>query len=86
MVEVKSSTSVKDTDRDDIAIQSLVSRAAGVPLASISVACLNKEWVHPGSDTFDGLLVEEDLTKEAAAREAEVRFGVIVERVDLPVA
>jgi hypothetical protein len=76
MVEVKSSASVKDTYRDDIAIQSLVSRAAGVRLASISVAYINTKWVHPGSDNFDGLLVEEDLTQEAAAREADVRTWI----------
>jgi hypothetical protein len=76
MVEVKSSTSVKDYYRDDIAIQSLVSRAAGVHLASISLAYINKDWVHPGSDSFDGLLVEEDLTEEAATREPDVRSWI----------
>jgi hypothetical protein len=76
MVEVKSSTSVKDYHRDDIAIQSMVSRAAGVPLASISVAYINKDWVHPGGDSFDGLLVEEDLTKEVDKRETEVRTWI----------
>ena len=38
MVEVKSSTSVKDYHRDDIAIQAFVALAAGVPLKSIAVA------------------------------------------------
>jgi Domain of unknown function(DUF2779) len=76
MVEVKGSAGVKDTYRDDIAVQSLVARAAGVRLASISVAHINTEWVHPGNDTVDGLLVEEDLTEEAAGREAEVRSWI----------
>ena len=76
IIEVKSSTSVKDYHRDDIAIQSLVSRAAGVPLASISLAYINREWVHPGSDSFDGLLMEEDLTEESAARETDVRSWI----------
>jgi hypothetical protein len=49
MVEVKSSTSVKDYHRDDIAIQSLVSRAADVHLASISLAYIDRDWVHPGT-------------------------------------
>lgn len=48
MVEVKSSISVKDTDRDDIAIQSLVTRAAGVRLASISVACRRPDRTSSG--------------------------------------
>jgi len=37
MIEVKSSTSVKDYHRDDIAIQAYVARGAGVPLVSISI-------------------------------------------------
>lgn len=76
MIEVKSSTSVKDHHRDDIAIQSFVARSAGVPLASISVAYINKDWVHPGTDSFDGLLLEEDLTKDAASRESDVRTWI----------
>src|SRR5690349_376470 len=76
MIEVKSATSIKDGDRDDIAIQSLVARAAGVALVSVSVAVIDKEWVHPGGDSYDDLLVEEDLTEEAATREAEVRSWI----------
>ncbi len=38
MVEVKSSTSVKDDHRDDCAIQAFVARAAGVPLHGIALA------------------------------------------------
>ena len=73
MVEVKSSTSVKDYHRDDASIQAFVAKAAGVPLASISVAYIDNNWVYPGEGNYAGLLKEDDLTEEAFARADEVR-------------
>jgi hypothetical protein len=73
MVEVKSSTSVKDYHRDDTAIQAFVARTAGVPLTSIALAHIDSTWVYPGSDDYEGLLKENDLTEEAFDREAEVK-------------
>ena len=72
MVEVKSSTAVKDYHRDDVALQAWVARQAGLPLAGISLAHIDNTWVYPGSDDYSGLLVEEDLTKESFARAKEV--------------
>lgn len=76
MVEVKSSTSVKDYHRDDTAIQAFVARAAGVPLSSIVLAHIDSSWIYPGGGDYEGLLVEEDLTKEAFARESEVKAWI----------
>lgn len=73
MVEVKSSTSVKDYHRDDLAIQSCIAKSAGVALKSISLAHINNQWVYPGGEDYRGLLVEEDLTEEAFSRENEVK-------------
>lgn len=73
MVEVKSSTSVKDHHRDDIAIQAFVALAAGVPLKSIAVANIDSDWIYPGDDDYRGLLIENDLTTEAFERGDEVR-------------
>ncbi len=73
MVEVKSSTSVKDYHRDDAAIQAFIARTSGVALASISLAHINSSWTYPGGDDYRGLLIEEDLTSEAFGREAEVK-------------
>jgi len=72
MVEVKSSTSLKDYYRDDAAIQAYVTRAAGVPLVGIALAHIDKTWVYPGKSDYQGLLVEHDLTEEAFARGEEV--------------
>lgn len=72
MIEVKSSTSLKDYYRDDAAIQAFVARNAGVPLASVVLAHIDSKWVYPGSEDYQGLLKENDLTDEAIGREPEV--------------
>lgn len=73
MVEVKSSTKVKDYHRDDAAIQAYIARSAGVPLASIALAHIDSEWVYPGDQDYRGLLKECDLTQEAFGRDDEVK-------------
>lgn len=72
MVEVKSSTGVKDYHRDDAAIQSFIARKAGVPLDSIALAHIDSGWVYPGNGDYAGLLTECDLTEEAFGRDDEV--------------
>ena len=73
MVEVKSSTSVKDYHRDDIAVQSYVARASGVELKSVSLAHIDNTWVYQGDGDYSGLLKENDLTAETFARSEEVK-------------
>jgi len=76
MIEVKSSTTVKDYQRDDAAIQSFIVQSAGVPLASVAVAHIDSGWTYPGKEDYKGLLVEEDLTGEVLARRDEVQGWV----------
>ena len=73
MVEVKSSTSVKDYHRDDVAIQAFLARASGVALDSIALAHIDSAWTYAGKGDYGGLLVESDLTDDALSREEEVR-------------
>ena len=73
MVEVKSSTSVKDYHRDDVAVQAFIARSAGVPLQSIALAHIDSSWTYPGNGDYRGLLVEVDLTAEAFSRTDEVK-------------
>ena len=76
MVEVKSSTSVKDYHRDDAAVQAFLARSSGVPLAGIALAHIDSSWVYPGGGDYSGLLVENDLTDEAFSRDTEVRSWI----------
>lgn len=76
MVEVKSSTSVKDYHQDDIAIQSYVARASGVRLTGVALAHIDTGWTYPGDGDYRGLLVEKDLTASAFARAEEVESWI----------
>lgn len=73
MVEVKSSTSVKDEHRADLAIQAFVARATGAPLTQASLAHVDSQWVYPGDEDYRGLLIEEDLTDEVFGCSDQVR-------------
>ncbi|MET3010421.1 DUF2779 domain-containing protein [Stenotrophomonas koreensis] len=76
MVEIKSTTSVKDYHRDDVAVQAYVATSAGVPLSRVALGHIDNTWVYQGDDQYNGLFVEADLTDEARARRAEVAAWV----------
>lgn len=73
MVEVKSSTSVKDYHLDDVAIQAHVARTAGVPLKAVALAHINSAFIYAGNGDYAGLFREEDLTVSAFSHSDEVR-------------
>jgi hypothetical protein len=73
MIEVKSSTSVKDYHRDDAAIQYYIATRAGVSLKSLSLAYIDSSWVYPGGLAYQGLLAQEDLTSPSVLQEREVQ-------------
>lgn len=72
LVEVKSSTSVKDYQRDDLAIQVYLAARMGVPLASSAIAHIDNTFVYPGDGDYRGLFREVDLTDETEYRAFEV--------------
>lgn len=76
MVEVKSTTRVKDYQRDDVAVQAFVAQSAGVALQAIAVAHIDSSWTYPGNGDYCGLLTEVDLTEEAFARTEEVKSWI----------
>lgn len=81
MIEVKSSSKVKETHKDDVAIQAYVARASGVKLDLVAVAHIDSQWVYPGGDDYQGLLLEVDLTEEAFGREEEVQDWIAAAQV-----
>jgi predicted RecB family nuclease len=64
LIEVKSSTSVKDEHIPDAAIQAWVLRQAGLPIRTVQIMHLSKEYRHPG---HGDLLVQEDVTARVEA-------------------
>lgn len=76
MIEVKSSTCVKDYHLEDIAIQTYIAKAAGIPLKSVSIAHIDSSWVYQGNLDYSGLLIEQDLTQNALARSEKVQSWI----------
>ena len=73
MVEVKSTTSVKDVHLEDAAVQAHVASRAGIRLSGISLAHIDSSWVYPGGGDYAGLLVESDLTDQTRELVREVQ-------------
>ncbi len=61
LIEVKSSTSVKEPHLDDLAVQVAVLRAEGLPLSSYALAHVDTGFVYSGSGNYQGLLKEVDV-------------------------
>lgn len=72
VVEVKSSTEVKDYHLNDAAIQYWVIAGAGIPLDSISIAHVDSSFVYAGNGDYRGLLKRLDVTGEIEECIAEV--------------
>ena len=68
IIEVKSSTSVKDYHIEDAAIQAWVMKQAGINPSRISVAYINNKFIYMGDGDYTSLLIEEDITSKAQAR------------------
>ena len=72
MVEVKSSTSVKDYHLTDVAIQNWVVQQAKIPLNSVEIAHLDNSFVYPGGGDYQGLFHYADISNQIAGMAAEV--------------
>ena len=66
MVEVKSSTSVKEYHVEDAAIQSWVARRAGLSLVHTSLQVVDSKWISPGGHDYSGLLKLEPVDADIA--------------------
>lgn len=64
LIEVKSSTSVKDYHLIDCAIQAWVIQNAGITLRRVYLAHIDTAFVYEGHGDYNGLLVAEDITAE----------------------
>ncbi len=72
MVEVKSSTSVKDYHLTDAAIQSWVAEQAKLPLTSVEIAHIDNSFVYPGGGDYHGLFHHADISEQISGMKAEV--------------
>lgn len=72
LVEVKSATKVKEYHLADAAIQSFVARKTGLPVKRVEIAHIDKNFVYPGKERYQGLLDHVDVTKEVTSLEKDV--------------
>ena len=72
LIEVKSSTSVKEEHAIDCAIQAWVLEKSAARPESVSLAYINKEFVYAGGGDYPGLLAEQDMSAEVAPRLQQV--------------
>ena len=77
IIEVKSSTKVKEEYIPDVAIQAHVLRQAGLKVAAAEVMHLNRECVYP--DLHD-LFVREDVTEQVEALPVDIGAEVEAQR------
>ncbi len=72
LVEVKSSTSVKNYHLDDAAIQTWVAKQAGLEIIETAIAYINNRFVYPGESQYEGLFAEQCINEEVAERLPQV--------------
>lgn len=72
LVEVKSSTSMKDYHLDDVKIQAWVIERAGLGLSHFALAHIDSEFIYPGNLDYQGLLTEIDLSSDVKESISEV--------------
>ena len=72
MIEVKSSTKVKDYHYEDAAVQTWVAKEAGLPLTGIDIAHIDNSFVYPGGGDYSGLFAHADISKSLSGLESQV--------------
>jgi len=77
LIEVKSSTSVKDTHKIDLAVQYYVLRGTGVEVDRTCLLYLNNQYVFDGHKLdLEQLFTLEDLTAEVLSLQGEIPLAV----------
>ena len=72
LIEVKSSTSVKEPYYADCAVQAWVSEGAGLTIHKVELAHINNQFVYGGDGDYRGLFHHENLTDAIAEHKREV--------------
>lgn len=72
MVEVKSSTSVKDYHIEDAAIQSWVAQKVGLQLTNTSLQVVDSKWTYPGGNDYSRLFKLQPVDEYIAPLQTEV--------------
>lgn len=85
MIEVKSSTGVKDYHYEDSAIQTRVAKDAGLPLTGIDIGHINNAFVYPGGGDYNGLFAHVDISEKVKGLVSQVPIWADAARATLAV-
>ncbi len=83
LVEVKGSSSVKEYHIADAAIQAWVVRAAGVPLKSVRVAHVDRNFRYAGGSDYSGLITPHEVIQAVDAFAPQIAHWVTAARATL---
>jgi hypothetical protein len=72
LVEVKSSTTVKDYHLSDAAVQSWVTENAGIPISRTEIAHIDTSFAYSGHGDYHGLFAHADISQEVSALSPEM--------------
>ncbi len=72
LIEVKSSTQVKDVNLDDVAVQYFICAGAGVKIRRCFVYVINNQYVRKGDIDPHSLFSPCDVTKEVVAKQGDL--------------
>jgi len=84
LVEIKSSTQVKDYHYQDAAIQTWVAQRAGIKVTKTSVGCIDNQFVYLGGEDYKGRLYLTDVSEEISPYTPQVESWVTSARQTLP--
>lgn len=76
LLEVKSTTGVKDYHRDDLAIQGYLAGEMGLILEFCGIAHIDTDFVYGGDGDYQGLFREADLTREILSMSDDVESWI----------
>ena len=87
IIEVKSSTSVKDINIHDVSFQKLCWENSGVKIRRCFLACINNQYVKNGEIIPEQLFAIHDITEEVAVAsiELEAKVAEMLKIIDSPV-
>lgn len=87
MIEVKSSTKLKDEHIKDAALQTYIVQACGINVLKTKIAHINNSFVYSGNGNYYNFLIEVDITEAVKALEPLTsRWIINLKSIALPTA
>jgi predicted RecB family nuclease len=84
LIEVKSSTSVKDVHLPDVAIQYYVLTGSGLDINRAFLLLINKQYIYDGNNLdLENFFSSFDVTNQALALQSEIALGIVGQKAML---